>query len=298
MSFKCEFCGNIFNRQCNLITHKKTAKYCLEQRGIFALPRECIGCNRTFSKKFNLKRHQEACAPYFKHLADERSSQFQEMKREKDAEIQKIQEDRDVEVNKLKSSIKILEEEVSKLKLLLAEGKGKISVYKERPGVVNNQYINPKLLQIRCDTIPPLTIENVKKEVGAGKYTYERFIRGEAGLVDFISTLISDEDQQRSYVCTDTARNKFHRLIETREWENDNGATFLNKILDQLKEPATKYYQQILDMTANPTEDRELGEILMTKTKPVALGITCPKSKDRNALFNRIRTEVRKLASV
>ena len=56
----------------------------------------------------------------------------------------------------------------------------------------------------------------------AGKYTYGDFIRGEIGLVDFIAGLISDEDQ-RSYVCTDTARNKFHRLIETREWETDNG---------------------------------------------------------------------------
>ena len=209
---------------------------------------------------------------------------------EKNEYLQALVEEKDAKIVEL-------EKEVTRLNLVIAESKGKISVYKERPSVVNNtQYINPKLLTIKCDTIPPLTIESVKQEVDGGKYTYDNFIRGEIGLVDFISAMISDEDQ-KNYVCTDTARNKFHRLIETREWENDNGATFLNKILDQLKDSTKEYYGKVVKMTETP-DNRDIGEILMTKTKPMVLGITCPKSKDRVALFNRIRTEVRKLASV
>ena len=53
-----------------------------------------------------------------------------------------------------------------------------------------------------------------------------------------------------------------------------------------------------LDMATAPTEDGELGDILMQKTKHIAMGITCSKSKNRALLFNKIRTEVRKLAAV
>lgn len=217
---------------------------------------------------------------------------------EKGKEIERLTE----RIEKMKEETfvktKELEDTISSLKLQLAEKNGMLKV-KQKPSVVNNnmQYINPKLLTINCDTISPLTIENVKKDVDAGKYTYDKFIRGEIGLVDFIAGMISDEEQ-RNYVCTDAARNKFHRLIETREWKEDNGANFLNKILDQLKVPAATYYKQITNMTLLPTEDRELGEILMERTKPLAIGITNSKSKDRTALFNRIRTEVRKLAAV
>lgn len=249
--------------------HKRTAKYCLASRGSEIEHYDCKVCGKTFSTLANQKRHAGRCS---KKLLEE-----------KDAKI------------------KELEMEITRLNLVIAESKGKLSVYKERPSVVNNntQYINPKLLQIKCDTIPPLTIENVKKEIGAGKYTYDSFIRGESGLVDFIANIISDDEEQRSYVCTDAARNKFHRLIETREWENDNGATFLNKILDQLHDQAKEYYGKVIKMTESKDEsNRDLGEILMEKTKPMAMGITRPKSRDRNALFNRIRTEVRNLASV
>lgn len=274
MEFKCEFCGSKFNRVCNLITHKKTAKYCLETRGLKSL-NECMGCNKVFGKKCNMERHQLSCVLYIK----EENERLKRCLEEKDTKIVGLQE------------------EIAKLRLVIAESKGKISVYKERPSIVNNtQYINPKLLTIQCDKISPLTLENVKKEVEGGGYTYDNFIRGEAGLVDFISTLISDEDQ-KNYVCTDSARNKFHRLIETREWENDNGATFLNKILDQLRDNTSNYYSKVIKMTETPT-DRDLGEFLMAKTKPMVMGIAHPKSRDRNALFNRIRTEVRKLASI
>jgi DNA-directed RNA polymerase beta' subunit len=206
---------------------------------------------------------------------------LKEMREEKDAKIEE------------------LEKEIERLTSTMEESKGKITVYKERPGVANTNntaYINPKLINIKCDTIAPFTIENVKKEIDSGKYTYEKFIHGECGLVDFISNLIVDEDQ-RSYVCTDTSRNKFHRLIETREWKEDNGANFLSKVLDQLKDSATEYYEKVIKMTENP-DNRDTGEFLITKTKPMVMGIVHPKSKDRTTLFNRIRAEVRKLASV
>lgn len=321
--FVCEFCGNVFSSQNNMAMHKKTAKYCiaLQDKQQRRQTHECI-CGKAFTRAYTLKVHATKCPVKISHDAEEeierlRSSELEvETLRETIEDLeeknivaeQKIedveQELRDVkeknialekELKGARAKIKELKAENIELKLSLENGKGQIKVYKERPGTVN-QYINPKLLNIKCETIPPLTLEYVKKEVDCGKYTYENYIRGEKGLVDFISALIT-EDDQRSYVCTDAARNKFHRLIETREWKEDNGANFLNKIFDSLKDRATDYYKRIVEMSESDGE-QDTGDFLMDKTKRMFFGITSPKSKDRAELFNRIRTEVRQLAAV
>lgn len=273
MSFVCGFCEHAFSTKCNLINHQRSAKYCLQLRKEQAVEKyKCKSCNKVFTQQNNLDRHSEKCVGRMLHL---------------------IEEQRD-EIFRLQTQVATLQKEIEGYKLQLAEDKGKIIVYKERPGAV---YVNPKILNVKCDTIPPLTIETVKQEVESGNYSYEMYIRGERGLVDFIESLIKSEDEQRSYVCTDAARNKFHRLIETREWKEDNGANFLNKIFDQLKVPATEYYQKINSMTLE-SEERDTGDFLMDKTKKMFFGITSPKSRDRLDLFNRIRMEVRKLAAV
>jgi len=286
---RCEFCGSTFKSSNNLITHKKSAKYCLNQRSITAETRKCKWCDKSFSYQASLSRHMLSCKT-------NRDNVFQRL----NDKIEQLEDEADQlrdEADQLRDEKKQLEEEIISLKLLLENGKGQIKVYKERPGVVNNtQYINPKLLNIKCDTIHPLTLEYVQQEADDGKYSYENYIKGEKGLVDFIAGLIS-EDDQRSYVCTDAARNKFHRLIETREWKEDNGANFLNKIFDSLKEPASTYYGKITNMLRVP-EEQETGDFLMDKTKKMFFGITDPKSKDREDLFNRIRANVRKLASI
>lgn len=296
--FTCSFCKSSFRSKCNLATHVKNAKYCLDIRGLKLMENGCKDCGNCFSSKVNLNKHEKICPAkniIVKKMLAAKDAEIEEMKEQIEEIIRENEDEMIAVVEEKDSRIAELEDEVYELKLAIAESKGKISVYKERPGVVNT-IINPKLLNIKCDTISPLTVENVKKDVDAGKYTYGDFIRAEGGLVDFIASLISDDDQ-KNYVCTDSARNKFHRLIETREWKEDNGANFLNKILDQLKESATAYYTKVVNMIENP-EDRDLGELLMNKTKPMIMGITRPGSKDRSALFSRIRAEVRKLASV
>jgi hypothetical protein len=276
MEHKCDFCGHTFANKSNLATHKKHAKYCLQLRKTAAQNYLCETCGKEFTRISTLRSHVYSCKV---KLENKRDSELEELR-----DYKKFAE----------SKIKELEEENAKLKLIIENGKGQLTVYKERPGLV--QYINPKLVNIKCDTIQPLTIEYVQQEVSAGKYTYENYIRGERGLVDFISGLIA-EDEQRSYVCTDTARNKFHRLIEAREWKEDNGANFLNNIFDSLTDPATIYYHKIAGMYKIP-EEQETGDFLMDKTKKMFFGIAHPKSKDRAELFNKIRTEVRKLAAI
>jgi len=271
MASKCEFCQNEFSTLFNLKLHQKSAKYCLALRGVSVVKSfRCDQCDKNFSRQSTLTNHKKQCLL--------RSKRWE-----------KVAED-------LKIENETLKEEIADLKLQLARKDGMLSV-KAGPKTVNHNYTNQKLLNISCATIDPLTVSTIKKAVDAGKYTFQHFKLGPSGIVDFISDIICTDDGQKNYACSDISRNKCHRLIETREWETDNGATFINSILDELREPATKYNQKILDMW-HREEDREDGDFLREKTRSMVAGISDPSSSNRRELFTKIRTDVKNLASI
>jgi len=199
-------------------------------------------------------------------------------------------------VEESKRKIALLEKEIVDLKIQLSEKKGMLAV-KSAPKTVNHTYVNPKLLTIQCATIDPLTVDTVRKSVEGGNYTFQHFKLGPDGIVDFISDIICTEDGQRNYACSDVSRNKCHRLIETREWQTDNGATFITKILDQLQEPTIKYNTKVIDMWKDEDE-RDVGDALREKTRDMVAGITNPKSTERKDLFTKVRVGVKKLAAI
>ena len=62
MSFQCEFCTSTFKRRADLNKHRRSAKYCLklrepQQKNVYI----CAECDKTFTRKDNLKRHQVSC---------------------------------------------------------------------------------------------------------------------------------------------------------------------------------------------------------------------------------------------
>lgn len=291
MSIECKFCGSLFTRVQNMLAHQKSAKYCLDVQESLKSPNLCESCGKSFNQRTNLLRHKKTCQ---KFSIDEKSKYIGELEA-RNKELERTVNEQKDRIEALETKTEKLEADNSELKLRIANGEGQIKVYKERPGVVN--YVNNKLLQVKCNTIRPFTIETVREEVQSGGYTFDQYIRGENGLVDFISAIISQDDQ-RSYVCTDTSRHRFHRLLESREWQNDNGASFLNKVFDELKQPSIEYYNKICAMMGNPKEDQDVADILMDKTKTMFFGITQPKSKERPLLFNKIRNEVRHLAVI
>lgn len=328
----CERCGQVYSSKYTLARHRKNSKCSVNVQKRY----ECV-CGHWTAYKYNYTTHINKCKVYeYKMALDKKEQEMEELEQslsekdqalferdqalfEKDQALdendkllsekdlileekdQALSEKEDI-IRALKAKITERDKKIMSLNLKLANSEGKIEVYKERPGVVNNtqntQYGNNKLLQVKCDTIRPFTIETVREEVQSGKYTFDQYIRAERGLVEFIAGIIS-QDEQRSYVCTDTSRHKFHRLLESREWQSDNGATFLNKVFDELVEPSTIYYNKICSMMAEGEhQDMDMADMLMQKTRPMFFGITQPKSSERPNLFNKIRNEVRTLAIV
>jgi hypothetical protein len=272
--FRCGSCGSLFSNRSNLTRHLKTLKkHCSAEKKSY----QCSYCEYITSTTRGVKIHEYRC------------------KSRERAQFEK-------EIKELKMELEKAKQEIIDLKLQLAEKKGMLSIKAAPKNVTatattTTNYVNQKLMSIACSTIDPLTVDTVKKSVGAGNYTFQHFKLGPQGIVDFISDIICTEDGQRNYACSDISRNKCHRLIETREWQTDNGATFINKILDELKEQAISYTQKVADMWKKP-EERDYGDELRERTREMVSGIIHPKSTERKDLFTKVRAGVKTLAAV
>jgi hypothetical protein len=318
-SYVCSACGNSFSNVYSLARHATSAKYC---SGRIAKKYECEFCDFETTLKYSLARHIEQCKSKSKFEAfQKRITDLEEVNTKKSEEFVKLQEKLDetnkshqTEVDKLvsihqketeemntyvadlKKKLKTAKIDIRDLELKNANAEGRITGIKEAPAK-SKTVVNTKLANVSCENIRPFTEETVREDVKAGKYTFEQFIKAEKGIVDFISNIIK-RDQQRNYVCTDKSRDSFHRLLESREWKDDNGANFLNNVLDELKTETILHYNKIIDMFRDPKADKETAEFLMDKTKIIAMGIMHPGSKDRDIAFAKIRKEVRNLASI
>jgi hypothetical protein len=285
MSTLCSLCGKYFSTRSNLLRHTRTVKQC-GGKGT----RTCKYCQYTTRDPQNLSRHEKVCD--IKKVCDNIVKEMKDQLDEKDATIEDLRKD----LEKSRKDLEKSRQEIVDLKIQLSEKKGMLSI-KAAPKNVTTNYVNQKLMSVACSTIDPLTVDTVKKSVDAGNYTFQHFKLGPPGIVDFIADIICTEDGQRNYACSDISRNKCHRLIETREWQTDNGATFINKILDELKEQAIAYTQRVADMWKKP-EERDYGDELRERTREMASGIIHPKSPERKDLFGKVRAGVKTLASI
>jgi len=271
MEYICDICASQFSTKYNLTRHTQ-AQICQPSQCY-----KCSYCDRDSTTSRGIKIHEHRCKKRIKYERD-----MAELKRQ-------------LEASKTKN--KSFKNEISDLKIQLAEKRGMLAVKAAPKTVNNNNYVSQKLLSIQCSTIDPFTVETVKKSVDGGKYTFQHFKLGPSGIVDFIADIICTEDGQRNYACSDVSRNKCHRLIETREWSSDNGATFINKILDELRDLVVKYNNKVINMWSLPDE-RDMGDDIREKTRDMVTGVIDPKTVERKELFTKVRAGVKRLAAV
>lgn len=173
MNFICEYCGSKLSSKSNLQVHQKTAKKCLNKRGVKCTDlRECI-CGKDFTSKKQYIKHICICVDFVE--------------------------------NKYKKIIKSLELKNNKLEEEVKSLKNAININSNNN---SNNNINNNIV-FNLNVPLDLSKENISEL--CSKYLEEKHIRnGHNGLVNFFLQHIGkDEDGKLKLKCTDLNRKIF-----------------------------------------------------------------------------------------
>ncbi len=305
MSFICEFCSTPLSSKTNLKAHQLKTKKCLEiqkLKGSEIKENEflCEFCDKSFLYKGTFFRHQTIC--------HERSKQL-----DIDNQIQKIRNEYKVEIDDYKKQIEQLikdkqemkhehEKEIEKLKYSLEKEKSQslIGLLQEqskeiikttlapKPSTVNNNYNTTNNIQMN---VLNLSSERIRPAVDS--YTIEHYLKGAEGMVEWIvEKVLTDEDGQFLYVCTDKNRKHFFFLNENKEKVEDIKAQKLlaaiaPEISDKLKECKKTRNEEIVEKFFGETQAHD-DKIMSEKKKNKKLYDEALGSKMLNKLVERI----------
>lgn len=167
----CEFCGTSFSAPHALKYHQKTAKYCLELRGLESEFR-CSFCGKQLSEKRQLEKHQKKCP-----LSNNPQLPVQTLD-EKDNKIDSLEKT----VELLTEKISTLEQENSYQAKILIE-------YQKKIGINISRNITRQLIETEVKN--NLTSAHLKN--------------GADGCADFFSTYIC----KNRIECSDHTRHTF-----------------------------------------------------------------------------------------
>ena len=225
MSMECEFCKRSFSTKGILISHQKSAKYCLKLQNKNNENFLCNFCNKNFTSQYNLNEHLIIC----------KEKQYEERDNKvKDIYIKEVNELKqqiaNLEISKkyTESLLKEKNDYIEKLEARLEKFEDSILSKTEKKQittapnhttnnttiVINNNYLN-------LNDIPKMAAfleEKLDKEVVAG---------GQKGLAFLLSnTVLKDK-----YKCVDPSRQNFEFTNELGEVERDVKAKKLTNAL-------------------------------------------------------------------
>ncbi len=305
----CEYCGKGYSNRPNLLRHQRTVASCIrlqnngEYQGFL-----CTFCKKSYSDESNFIRHDSNCSSKREYTLlktikkyKKKEKEFRQTLKEKDEEFRQTLKEKDEEIVNLKVRC-----ETSKVEVY---DKVCTKVLDKSTVTNNTAYIHPKLVNLPITNIHPLTEDYVKDTVTNGGYTFDHYLKGENGLVDFIYSITmcenDDGDVERNYVCTDPSRDSYHRLVETKEWQKDKGGKFVDVILDTLSDKANGYHMKLfnerLELDSSKSTPKKLGydpDYIYKLNTDMHSGIVQTKGKDRKTLRQKIKKETSRKITV
>lgn len=293
--FTCEFCNKKFVNEQNVLRHQKTS--CKKRTPTEEF--KCKYCQKTLSRKNSLDRHINTCPLKAEYKLKTKSNRWKKERLTFEETIESLRQ----EIKEKDEKIKSLEIEYER---------GKIEIYEKvctrvlDKSTVTNTYVHPKLVNLPITTIHPLTPNYVKEQVAGGNYTFDNYLRGEDGLVEFIYSITmcknNEGEIERNFVCTDPSRDSYHRLIETKDWQKDKGGKFVDVILNTLSDRVDNYHNQLLDERIKykgaRTPDGYDPEYIFKKNTDMHSGVVQTHGVDRKSLRQRLKKETSQKISV
>ena len=211
--YECSSCKKEFSSKSNLSLHQKTAKYCLDLRGLSNDKFKCKYCDKVYANKQYLKSHTEKCENYIK---------------------EKEKEKENIVIDLLKKQIESLEKRLEEECNKNTELQKTISAIAFRGNTTtnnmntNNTDCNNKKYTLNLndkDAMTKFLEENLDKTVVGG---------GQKALANLISSkYLKAPDGKDLYVCTDPARQTFEFYNTDGYVEKDVKACKLKKALIQ-----------------------------------------------------------------
>jgi hypothetical protein len=245
----CEFCKKEFVCKGTLITHQKTAKYCLQLQGKNIIqPFECNFCVKNFTTQQNLKEHILVCKEKEKidlqqkekkyevqiiNIKVEYEAKIENQKQEyieklnnKDSYYQEKLTEKNEYISKLEAKLEKMESKLEKMEARLETKLEKLEstvttialeakTVSAKPVTTNN---TTNHITVTSNTnVLNLSKEHVNK-VLKDNMDYNVVYAGQAGLATFVvEKMLRDSDGKLMYYCVDSSRQMFEFTGENGE---------------------------------------------------------------------------------
>ena len=256
---ECHHCKNKLANVSSLNYHIKTNKKCIAiQKNITVstIGIKCLGCEKLYSSEYILNNHIKEC------VAFEKTTIIEGLKNNSTTLKNKIEE-LEIDNEYIKSKLLTLNnqytDDIFEKDRLLTELEAKIELYKEfsnsskssattvNNNTVNNN-VNNNIIVSSLDIMEDPSKLNMLIEK---YYSTDYFIEGQVGVAKFSNDhLITDDDGNKLYICTDTSRNSFKYKNSKGEIVKDpHGTNLAVTLLDNgLKDMARKHLNTLLSM--------------------------------------------------
>ena len=318
--YKCEYCDLTFTRKASLLSHldRCSIKITTQLQEKYEKRKNRLQEKHEKEMRLLRKENRRAKTEATEHTKELKMIHKKEIsnlhsnldvKNEKISKLKRIMKENDEEIKQI---MKEKDEEISNLKVKCETGK--IEVYDkvctkvlDKPTVTNNSTgattnIHTKLAKLPIANIHPLTLDYIKKCVDDGDYTFEHYLKGPEGIVDFIRSIVmrenDDGEMEKNCICGDPSRDSYHRLIETREWQKDHGGKFIDDILNAVKGPTDIYHKQMLqERIGNKGYDRTKGydpDEIFKSNDEMHSGVVRTYGPERRLLRARMKKEINK----
>jgi hypothetical protein len=228
---ECNYCKSIFGCKKSLVTHQKSAKYCLSKRGKTKVC-VCLSCDKILSTEYRLKTHYQSCMKF------QKSEIEKEIRKElnKECDILRIQlEQKDELLAKLEEVLAKKDEHIKELALKAisrpintTNNQVNINNYMQKMDCVTDKYL--------IDQVPKLTIEHIKKgPQGYAEYALKYPLNNRILCVDYARRKVKYKDKDGNVITDPEMNNISSKLFQAIKVKNKSLIVeYLNALSDEM----------------------------------------------------------------